>query len=48
MTTGLASVASLVGGAVLALLAIFGTVSAVTPSANPASASDGLVSYDAR
>lgn len=48
MNIGLAALASLFGGAVLGLVVIFGGVSAITPSANPASASDTIVTYDAR
>ena len=38
---------SLAVGIVLALLAIFGGVALITPSANPVSASDQVVRYDA-
>jgi hypothetical protein len=48
MTSGLTAAASFAVGVVLALLGIFGGVSAVTPDANPASASDEVVTYDAR
>jgi hypothetical protein len=34
-------------GVVLAILGIFGGVSAITPDANPVSASDEVVTYDA-
>ncbi len=34
-------------GIVLGLVAIFGGVSLITPKANPASASDQIVQYDA-
>lgn len=47
MNPGVGSAASFVVGVVLALFAIFGGVSAVTPGANPASASDEVVRYDA-
>jgi hypothetical protein len=46
MSAGVGSVASIIVGVVLALIAIFGGVSAVSTSANPASASDALVTYD--
>ena len=46
MTPGVGSAASFGVGVVLALLAIFGGVSAVTPGANPASASERVVTYD--
>ena len=48
MNPGVGSAVSFAVGAVLAVLAIFGGVSAVTPGANPASASDRVVVYDAR
>ena len=38
---------SLVVGILLAIVAIFGGVAMITPSANPASASDQIVQYDA-
>jgi hypothetical protein len=47
MGFGIGALVSLVVGVFLALLAIFGGVSAVTPDANPASASDQVVRYDA-
>ncbi len=47
MTPGVGSAVSFAVGAALALFAIFGGVSAVTPGANPASASDEVVLYDA-
>lgn len=47
MTSGIAAGASFVVGVVLALLGVFGGVNAVTPDANPASASDQVVTYDA-
>lgn len=48
MNSGLGGVASFGVGVVLALLGIIGGVNAVTPDANPASASDQVVTYDAR
>lgn len=47
MTVALGTLVSLVVGIFLALLAIFGGVSLITPDANPASASDQVVRYDA-
>ena len=47
MNPGVGSAASFVVGVVLALFAILGGVSAVTPDANPAAASDDVVRYDA-
>jgi hypothetical protein len=47
MTSGLAAGASFVVGVVLAVLGTIGGVNAVTPGANPASASDQVVTYDA-
>jgi hypothetical protein len=38
---------SLVVGIALGLVVIFGGVKMITPSANPASASDQIVQYDA-
>ncbi|MDO5502212.1 MAG: hypothetical protein Q4G67_03450 [Actinomycetia bacterium] len=48
MTAPLAVAGSVVAGAVLALVAVIGGVSAITPSANPSEASDAVVLYDAR
>ena len=42
-----ASAVSIVTGVILALFTIVGGVSAVTPGANPASASQDIVTYDA-
>ncbi len=47
MNPGVGSAASFVVGVMLALFAILGGVSAVTPDANPAAASDDVVRYDA-
>ncbi len=47
MGFGIGAVVSVAVGIFLALLAIFGGVAAVTPDANPASASDQVVLYDA-
>ena len=47
MPFGIAALVSLVVGIALGLLAIFGGVSLITPKANPASASDQIVRYDA-
>jgi hypothetical protein len=47
MGFGIGALVSLFVGVFLSLLAIFGGVSAVTPDANPASASDQVVRYDA-
>ena len=47
MGLGIGAVGSLVVGILLGLGAIVGGVSAVTPDANPASASDQVVRYDA-
>ncbi|KGN38885.1 hypothetical protein [Knoellia subterranea] len=44
MTTALGSVAA---GAILALVAIFGGVAAISPSANSAAKSERVVIYDA-
>lgn len=47
MSSGVGSLASFGVGVVIALLGIFGGVSAITPDANPASASAEVVTYDA-
>lgn len=47
MALGIGWLVSLVVGVVLAMLAIFGGVSLITPGANPASASEQVVRYDA-
>lgn len=47
MTSAVGAGVSVIVGVVLALVAVVGGVSAVTPSANPASASEKVVSYDA-
>jgi hypothetical protein len=47
MGFGIGAIVSLVVGIFLALVAIFGGVSLVTPNANPASASAQVVNYDA-
>ena len=47
MALGIGTLVSLAVGIVLALLAIFGGVSLITPGANPVSASDQIVRYDA-
>lgn len=46
MTTGLAGLAAIVTGAVLALFAIFGGTAALTPTASPNN--QPVVNYDAR
>lgn len=46
MSTAVTSLAALVTGAVLALLAVFGGTSALTPS--PAANNQPVVNYDAR
>ena len=40
--------ASIVGGALIAVVAVVGGVSALTSKANPAAASEQVVQYDAR
>ena len=47
MGFGIGAIVSLAVGIFLALVAIFGGVSLITPNANPASASDQVVRYDA-
>jgi len=47
MMTSLGAVASLITGAVLALVTVVGGVSAVTPGANSAAKSENVVFYDA-
>ena len=47
MTSAVGLAASLVSGVALALVAVIGGVSAVSPGANPASASERVVQYDA-
>jgi hypothetical protein len=47
MPLGVGTIVSLVVGILLAIVAIFGGVKMITPSANPASASDQIVQYDA-
>lgn len=47
MTLAIGTIVSLIVGIFLALLAIFGGISLITPDANPASASDQVVRYDA-
>lgn len=46
MTTGLAGLAAVVTGAILALFATFGGTAALTPTASPNS--QPVVNYDAR
>jgi hypothetical protein len=46
MSMGVSAIVSLVGGAVLAFVAVFGGVSALTGASNPESASETVVSYD--
>lgn len=48
MSSSLQAGGSVVAGVVLALVAVLGGVSAITPSANADSASDNVVLYDAR
>jgi hypothetical protein len=47
MAPGIGTLVSLAVGIVLAILAIFGGVALITPKANPVSASDTVVLYDA-
>lgn len=47
MKTAVGAAASVVSGVALALIAVVGGVSAVSPGANPASASEQVVRYDA-
>lgn len=47
MTPVVGTAASFVVGVILALVAVVGGVGAVTPGANPASASSKVVNYDA-
>ena len=47
MAPGIATLVSLGVGIVLAALAIFGGVALITPGANPVSASEEVVRYDA-
>lgn len=47
MNSAVGAATSVVVGVVLALVAIFGGVSAVSSGSNPASASDQIVRYDA-
>jgi len=48
MSSTLQAGGSVVAGIVLALFAVLGGVSAITPSANSAEATDQVVLYDAR
>lgn len=47
MNNLVAPAVSVVAGVALSLIAVIGGVSAVTPGANPASASEKVVLYDA-
>lgn len=47
MMTSVAAIGATITGAVLALVAVVGGVSAVTPSANSAAKSEQVVFYDA-
>ena len=47
MMTSLSAIGATVAGAVLALVAVIGGVSAVSPSANSAAKSEQVVVYDA-
>ncbi|MEO6019233.1 MAG: hypothetical protein ABIP45_03165 [Knoellia sp.] len=47
MMTTAAAIGSTIAGVVLALVAVIGGVSAVTPSANSAAKSEQVVNYDA-
>ena len=48
MSSGLGGIASFAVGVVIALLGVLGGVNAVTSDPNPASASEQVVTYDAR
>lgn len=47
MTSAVGALASVAAGVALALVAVIGGVSAINPGANPASASEQVVRYDA-
>ncbi len=47
MTSAVGAAVSVVAGVALAIVAVIGGVSAVSPGANPASASEQVVRYDA-
>ncbi|WP_404382441.1 DUF2613 family protein [Knoellia locipacati] len=47
MNSAVGAIGSIIAGVVLALVAVVGGVSAISPSANPASASEQVVLYDA-
>ena len=48
MSSALAAFFAFLAGLLVALLAVFGGVKAVTGGTNPASASDTVVSYDVK